>query len=186
MDISLRYEGSEQALIDACLRKERWAQKIFYESYYPSMYSICLRYARNGEEAKDILHDGFLKVFKNLRKYTPGTSLYSWVKRIIVNSAIDQYRKNVRTRTENIDNAYDLSTTEPSANSRIVEQEILACVQSLSPTYRAVFNLYVMEGYSHRDVAKTLDISESTSRSNLVKARSRLRDMLAKKGIYHD
>ncbi len=183
MNIVLQYDGDEKSLIAACLRKERWAQKILYESYYPIMFSICLRYAQNAQQAEDILHDGFLKVFKSLHKYKPNTALHSWIKRIIVNSAIDQYRKNTRRRTEDIDTAYDLASSIPNANSRLVEREILACVQALTPTYRAVFNLYIMEGYSHREVAKMLDISESTSRSNLVKARAKLREMLRNKGI---
>lgn len=186
MDISIAYNGSEKSLIEACLRKERWAQRILYESYYSPMYAICLRYAYNGQQAEDILHDGFLKVFKNLKQYQPGTSLKSWIKRIIINSAIDQYRKNVRNNTENIDQVYNLSTEEVSPTSKLIEKEILACVQALSPTYRAVFNLYVMEGYSHKEVAKVLDISESTSRANLVKARSKLREMLSLKGISYE
>lgn len=186
MEITLQYEGSEKSVIEACLRRERWAQKVLYESYYPVMFSICLRYARNSQQAEDILHEGFLKVFKNLDKYVTGTSLHSWIHRIIVNSAIDQYRKNTRKRTEEIDNAYNLSVDSPTPGSKLMEEEILSCVQSLSPTYRAVFNLYVMEGYSHRDIAEKLNISESTSRSNLVKARAKLREMLKCKGISYE
>ncbi len=186
MDISIPFDGSEKMLISACLRKERWAQKILYESFYPSMYAICLRYAKNAQQAEDILHDGFLKVFKNLHQYQPGTSLKSWIKRIVINSAIDQYRKNSRAHLEDIDTVYDLSTVEPGANSKLVEEEILNCVQQLSPTYRTVFNLYIMEGYSHKDISKVLNISESTSRANLVKARSKLRELLTIKGIRYE
>ena len=96
----------------------------------------------------------------------------------MVNTAIDYYRKTIRRRTEDIEEAYDLSNDEADAISQCSEQEILAAIQELSPAYRAVFNLYVIEGYSHREIAQALDITESTSRSNLVKARMKLREML--------
>lgn len=186
MDIALSYEGDERSLINACVRRERWAQRVLYEAYYGPMMGLCLRYASNNEEAEDILHEAFIKVFKSINNYKPGTSLTSWIRRIVVNTAIDQYRKRKRRRTEDIDNAYDIGSDNPGAVSIATEKEILKCVQCLTPTYRNVFNLYVMEGYSHREVGERLGISESTSRSNLVKARSKLRDMLKEKGIINE
>ena len=100
------------------------------------------------------------------------------MRRITVNTAIDYYRRKVRRRTEDIDQAFDLSTGEADAISKCSEQEILAAVQQLTPAYRTVFNLYVIEGYSHKEIADQLQITESTSRSNLVKARSKLQDLL--------
>ena len=97
----------------------------------------------------------------------------------MVNTAIDYYRKSIRRRTEDIEQAYDLSTDDADAISQCTEREILDAVQQLSPAYRAVFNLYVIEGYSHREIAEMLDITESTSRSNLVKARSKLQALLS-------
>ena len=151
---------------------------MLYEEYYSQMMGVCLRYSNHQEDALDILHEGFIKVFKNVSKYQPGTSLSAWIRRIMVNTAIDYYRKTIRRRTEDIEEAYDLSNDEADAISQCSEQEILAAIQELSPAYRAVFNLYVIEGYSHREIAQSLDITESTSRSNLVKARMKLRDML--------
>ena len=171
----------EKDLVKACIRKERWAQKILYEMHYGKMMGVCLRYSNHQEDALDILHEGFIKVFKNLGKYELGTSLSAWIRRIMVNTAIDFYRKNVRRRTEDIDQAYDLSSSEPSAISKMTTDEILTCVQKLSPAYRAVFNLYVIEGYSHREIADLLGITESTSRSNLVKARLKLKEALIAK-----
>ena len=186
MEIVLAYEGDENSLITACTRRERWAQRVIYEAYYGPMMGICLRYAGSSEEAEDTLHEAFIKVFKSIGNYQVGTSLTSWIRRIVVNTAIDQYRKRRRRRTEDIDNAYDLQTGDANAVSIVTEKEILKCVQRLTPTYRNVFNLYVMEGYSHREVGERLGISESTSRSNLVKARAKLREMLQQKGIIHE
>jgi len=185
VNISLAYSGEERDLIEACVRQERWAQRIIYEAYYGPMMGICMRYASNAEEAEDTLHEAFIKIFKSIEQYKIGTSLYSWIRRIIVNTSIDQYRKRSRRRTEDLDTAYDLSSNQPGAVSTATEKEILRCVQRLTPTYRNVFNLYVMEGYSHREIGEQLGISESTSRSNLVKARAKLREMLKEKGILH-
>jgi RNA polymerase sigma factor (sigma-70 family) len=179
MNIALPLENEEEGLIQACVRRERWAQKVLYETYYRQMMGVCLRYANDEEEALDILHEGFIKVYRHIKKYQPGTSLTAWVRRIMVNTAIDYYRKNMRRRTEDIEQAYDLSSTDADAISQCSEQEILAAIQELTPAYRAVFNLYIIEGYSHREIADMLNITESTSRSNLVKARLKLKEMLS-------
>ena len=178
MDIALRLEHQEKDLIRACVRKEKWAQKELYETYYSQMMGVCLRYSNNKEDALDILHEGFIKVFNHIAKYQPGTSLNAWIRRIMVNSAIDYYRKSIRRRTEDIETAFDISSNDADAISQCSEKEILAAVQQLSPAYRAVFNLYIIEGYSHREIAEKLEITESTSRSNLVKARTKLKEIL--------
>jgi RNA polymerase sigma-70 factor (ECF subfamily) len=181
MDIALPLENNEKGLIQACVRRERWAQKVLYEEYYSRMMGVCLRYATDEEEALDILHEGFIKVFRHIGKYKPGTSLSAWIRRIMVNTAIDYFRKNSRRRTEDMDEAYDISTNDPDAISRCTEREILEAIQELTPSYRAVFNLYVIEGYAHKEIAELLDITESTSRSNLVKARLKLKEILSER-----
>ena len=186
MDITLSLQQEEYNLIQACIREERWAQKQLYEDKYSSMMGVCLRYSNNREDALDILHEGFIKVFNNLTKYQPGTSLSAWMRRIMVNTAIDFYRKSIRRRTEDIETAYDLSTSDPDAISQCTEKEILESIQTLSPAYRSVFNLYVIEGFSHKEIANQLGITESTSRSNLVKARAKLKAILAKKFKEHE
>lgn len=184
MDFVLNLNNESQ-LIEACVRKERWAQQQLYEAYYGKMMGVCLRYSNNRDDALDILHEGFIKVFRHIAKYNPGTSLHSWIRRVMVNTAIDYYRKQKRRRTESIDNAYGLSSSEPGAMSTVSEQEILQAIQQLTPAYRSVFNLYVIEGYSHKEIADMLGISESTSRSNLVKARSKLKAILSAKQAYY-
>lgn len=183
MDVALQLKNKEKDLIQACVKNERWAQKILYEQFYSKMMGVCMRYSKNKDDALDILHDGFMKVFKNVSKYQPGTSLSAWIHRIMVNTSIDFYRKSVRRRTEDIDEAYNIQAFDPDAVSKCSEKEILESVQNLTPAYRTVFNLYVVEGYSHKEIANTLGITESTSRSNLVKARFKLKAMLAAKFI---
>jgi RNA polymerase sigma-70 factor (ECF subfamily) len=178
MDIVLPLNLEERDLIVACIRKERWAQKFLYEEFYGKMMGICLRYAGSEEEALDILHEGFIKVFKNIGKYQTGTSLGAWMRRIMINTAIDYFRKSIRRRTEDLAQAQHLSVQDADAVSQCTEAEILEAIQQLSPAYRAVFNLYVVEGYSHKEISELLDITESTSRSNLVKARLKLKEIL--------
>lgn len=186
MDLVLPLGYREQDFIKACARREQWAQKFLYEEFYGSMMALCLRYANNNDDALDILHEGFIKVFRNISKYQPDTSLSSWIRRIMVNTAIDFYRKSIRRRTDDIDAAFDLSTNEADAVSQCSEQQILDAIQQLTPVYRAVFNLYVIEGYSHKEVADMLSITESTSRSNLVKARMKLKEILTTRKFGYD
>ena len=105
MDISLPIEFRERHFIAACKRQERWAQQKLYEEYYCKMMPVCLRYAASDNDALDLLHEGFIKVFKNIGRYQTGTSLGAWIRRIMINTCIDAYRKNTRRRTEDIDQA---------------------------------------------------------------------------------
>jgi len=176
MDAALSHAiVDETELVHACARGERWAQKALYESYFHQLLPICNRYAGNSSEAMDMLHEGFIKIFKNISRYQPNTSLGAWMRRLTINTCIDTYRKEVRRRTDDIDNSFDLSTNEADAVSQCTEREILAAVQKLSPVYRTIFNLYAIEGFSHREIGEQLGITESTSRSNLVKARQKLK-----------
>ncbi len=182
MDITLSVKQNEQDFINACIKEEEWAQKKIYEEYYSTMYPVCLRYAVDEDEALDILHEGFIKVFRHISKYTIGTSLPAWIRRIMVNTSIDYYRKKARRRTEDLDNARAAVNGEPDVVSSMSADEIISALQELSPAYRAVFNLYVIDGYAHKEIAEQLGITESTSRSNLVKARTKLRSILASRG----
>jgi RNA polymerase sigma-70 factor (ECF subfamily) len=182
-NITQNTEEKESLLIQACVKEEAWAQKILYETYYPKMIGVCMRYSNDYEDARDILNEGFIKVFRFIEKYKIGTSLESWIRRIMINSSIDYYRKEIRHRSEDIDTAMYKLSDQTDVVSDFSAQDILKAVQKLPPAYRAVFNLYVIEGYSHKEVSDELGITESTSRSNLVKARNRLKDMLEELGI---
>lgn len=178
MNIALDLQRSEKDYIQACIDKEKWAQKKMYQEFYSPMMSVCLRYANDEHDALDILHEGFIKVFRHISKYQPGTSLNSWIRRIMINTAIDHYRKMARRRTENLETAYSAQSLDPDVVSQMAASEIMEALQLLTPAYRSVFNLYVIEGYPHKEVADILNITESTSRSNLVKARSKLKKIL--------
>jgi RNA polymerase sigma factor (sigma-70 family) len=178
MDITLYAERSEVDLIQACINNERWAQKYLYEHHYSMMMNVCLRFANCEEDALDILHEGFIKVFRNIASYNTGTSLAAWIKRIIINTSIDYYRKELRRKTEDISYASNIGSSDADAISQLNAEEILKALQQLTVSYRSVFNLYVIEGYSHREISEILGITESTSRSNLVKARTKLRQIL--------
>ena len=178
MSISISLQHQEKDFIEACIAKERWAQKQLYEEHYSLLLGVCHRYSNNHDDALDILHEGFIKILGNIHKYQPGTSLVAWMRRIIINTAIDYYRMQSRRRTDDLETAYDVQSPEPDAISKLTVQEIILCIQQLTPAYRSVFNLYVVEGFSHKEIADMLDITESTSRSNLVKARSKLKDLM--------
>ncbi|MBK8554260.1 MAG: sigma-70 family RNA polymerase sigma factor [Lewinellaceae bacterium] len=186
MDFALNLEKAEEHFITALVRQERWAQQQLYEQYYGKMMGVCLRYAGSRDEALDLLHEGFIKVFQNIGRYRMGTSLPAWIRTVMVNTCIDFYRKAVRRRTNDLDEAYTLSADEPDALSHLTEKEILEAVHQLSPAYRAVFNLYVVEGYSHKEIADALHITESTSRSNLVKSRIKLKEYFSHRSIHFE
>lgn len=166
------------ALIKSCKRGRRASQKELYQQFYSYGMSICLRYAKNREEAQEVLNDGFVKVFKNLDKYNYDLSFKGWLRKILVNVSIDYYRKHHKQRpTLEIINNVHFDTT-PDALHNLSVQEIMRMVQLLPPAYRMVFNLYVVEGYKHHEIAKELNISVGASKSNLAKARMKLRTML--------
>ena len=180
LNLSNKVEDSREAqIIRGCLNEERWAQRTLYETYYGKMMGVCLRYANNSEDARDILNEGFIKVFRYLDRYQVGTSLESWIRRILINTAIDFYRKAMRHRTEDLEYAKHTPSQDEDVISHHSAQDIMAAVQQLPPAYRAVFNLYAIEGYSHKEIGEALGISESTSRSNLVKARTKLKALLS-------
>lgn len=179
MNIAWALDFSESDFLAALARQERWAQQALYEQHYGKMMGICLRYASSRDEALDLLHESFIKIFQNIHRYQPDTSLGGWMRTIVVNTCIDHHRRNARRRTEDLEETQTFSAGEPDALSRLSEKEILDAVQRLSPVYRAVFNLYVVEGYSHKEIAEALQITESTSRSNLLKARYKLQEYLS-------
>ncbi len=181
MHISLQLDYTEEHLIDALKRQDRRAQQYLYEQHFGSLMGVCLRYAGSRDEALDLLHEGFIKIYQHIGRYQPGSSLGAWMRTVMVNTCIDYYRRALRRRTDDLDDVYHLSTDEPDATSQLTESEILEAIHGLSPAYRAVFNLFVVEGYSHKEIADALQITESTSRSNLVKARIKLKEYFALK-----
>ena len=152
---------------------------------YRRLKGVCMRYANDDDEAKDILQTGFIKVFKSIENYKGDGSFEGWIKRIVINTAIDNYRrKKVKPvvvdseMTDRIGNDMEDEVEDESIYQQIPVSVVLASVQKLSPAYRTVFNLYVLEGYNHNEIAEKLEISVGTSKSNLSKARLNLRKML--------
>ncbi len=162
------------------MRGERRMQEELYRRFSPRMYAVCLRYAGNAEEAEDILQEGFVKVFKKLDSFRREGSFEGWVRRIFVNTAIEHFRRKryLMPVTEKEENTIEGKYT--GVLDELAEKDILALVQQLSPGYRTVFNMYVVEGYTHKEIADMLGISEGTSKSQLSRAKVILQDMVRK------
>lgn len=166
-------------IIKGCRKRRRENQKELYEMYYAYGMSITLRYADSRDEAVQILNDAFMKVFENIRKYNEHEPFKPWLRQIIVNTAINHFHKNKKIREmEYLDESGDELSVGESIISGINYDEIVELVQRLTPSYRTVFNLYVIEGFKHEEIAEKLGISVGTSKSNLFKAKRNLRTML--------
>jgi RNA polymerase sigma factor (sigma-70 family) len=169
---------SESDLILGSIRGDRRMQELLYKTYSPKMYGVCLRYAGNPDDAQDILQEGFVKVFKNLSRFRGDGSFEGWIRRIFVNTAIEHYRRKVNMYpvTENQENT--IEDKDWTAFDRLALKDLLEIIQELSPGYRTVFNMYVVEGYTHRDIADMLGISEGTSKSQLARAKAILQNVI--------
>ncbi len=162
----------EDNIIQGCLKREVKAQKAFYQHFSSSMYAVCLRYGNTKEDAKDILQDGFVKVFTKLEQYTGKGSLEGWMKRIFINTALEHYRVNkVYQQQSDLEDAHGIGQA-PEALGKITQKEILAVLGNMATGYRTVLNLYIIEGFNHAEIASMLGISEGTSKSQLSRARA--------------
>lgn len=171
---------SEIDLISGCKEGDRRMQEELYRRLSPRMYAVCLRYAGNTEEAEDILQEGFIKVFKKLDSYRGDGSFEGWVRRIFVNTAIEHFRRKryLQPVTEKEENTIEGSYL--SVLDDLAERDIMALVRQLSPGYRTVFNMYVVEGYTHKEIGDIMGISEGTSKSQLSRAKIILQDLVKK------
>jgi RNA polymerase sigma factor (sigma-70 family) len=169
---------TEAELIKGCIRENKASQEALYKLYAGKMFTVCMRYARTRMEGEDMLQDGFIKVFDNISKYQFSGSFEGWIRRIMINTALRYYSKlsfkNEQIGIENLEEGSERA----SALDLLSEKELIAMIASLPDGYRVVFNLYVFEGYSHKEIAEKLNITESTSRSQLVKARKALQQKI--------
>ncbi len=167
---------SLKKLINKCKLKDRKAQSEIYQLYTGKLFALCLKYSRNYQEAQDNLQNGFITIFNKIEQYNFKGSFEGWLKRIIINTALQTYReKNVLNLvTEEIPEEVDVEIDEEHVSLDF----LLKLIQELPNRYRLVFNLYVLDGYSHREIATMLNISEGTSKSNLSRARVILRDKI--------
>jgi len=173
---------TQDQLVKGCLHKNETAQKAVFDLYASKMLGVCQRYARNHADAEDILQDAFIKVFDKIKQFKGEGSFEGWIRKIVVNTALKKYSlirydKEI-TSHESVD-ADQYYTTEPAAYSHLTEKELLVLINNLPDGYRLVFNLYVIEGYSHDEIASLLGIQSGTSRSQLAKARMMLQKQLS-------
>lgn len=170
--------------VDGCLKGNHRAQRRLFKHFYSPMYQLCMRYASSTDEADDMLSEGFLKVFSNLDKYKDNGSFTSWMKRVMVNAALDYRRKyDLPVQTTDLSELQETAAIgfdENSAIGRLSSEEVVRLIQLLPPTTRTVFNLFVFEGFSHSEIGKQLNISEGTSAWHVNSARTRLRNEILK------
>ncbi len=178
---------SEEDLIRRCLEGDETFCRMLFEKYYGRMLNVCKRYSKDKEEAYDMLQEGFIKVFKNLEQYNGQGSFEGWMRKVMVTTSINYFRKfHLHETVEYVDRD-ELAFLESAKTSSIYNtsgetgsdaESLLRMIVELPAVYRMVFNLFAIEGYSHAEIATTLDIAESTSRANLSKARQKLQHML--------
>jgi len=161
-------------VIEGCLRQEVRSQKTLYDKYKGQMFRIALRYADNREDAEDILQEGFLKIFRSMPDWKPVGSFEGWMKKIMVNTAIEALRRNKKFSLHTTLDFISETSEDLSVLDTLTGEEILQQIMSLPPGYRMVFNLFAIEGFSHAEIAQQLNISEGTSKSQYAKARRHL------------
>ncbi|WP_231576179.1 RNA polymerase sigma factor [Hymenobacter sp. DG25B] len=179
------------ALLAGCRRMERASQRQLYTRFYSYALSICLRYAHHREAAMEVVNDGFMKLFRDIGRFDPGryelqSSFQGWLKSIMIHTAIDYYRAQVKQQQQLAleEAAYARADAAPTPLDNLAYEDLTALIQQLTPAYRTVFNLYVLDGFTHEEIARQLGISVGASKSNLSKARGHLREFLQRTNHY--
>lgn len=164
---------NEEQLVERCLKKDPLAQKQLFEFYSKKMMGVCLRYSKDFDDAQDILQMGFVKVFEKLELYTYQGSLEGWIRRVIVNTALDNIRKNKKfLKNIEIDRVdYQLQNEDENVLDSLSARDLLKVIQAMPTGFKTVFNMFAIEGYSHKEIAEELNISVSTSKSQFSRAR---------------
>lgn len=185
MKIDWQDTESVKRIVEACTKGDKVSQQTLYKAFYGKMLVVCMRYTKNKEEALDILQDGFVKVFQKLKNFGHKGSLEGWIRRIMVNTAIDYFRKrkDIFSKTDEeleLDSFVDESIDEQELEKLTVMKAeiVISLIQELSPAYRTVFNMYVIENMTHAEIAERLNINIGTSKSNLAKAKIKLRELV--------
>lgn len=167
-------------LIEGCKKGKSRSQEQLYRQFSAAMYGLCLQYASSEEDAQDILQDGFVKVFQKIGQVKNPAALPGWIRRVMLNTALEKYRSQAfLQRMENEEQLREVETGE-DVLTQLDAEELVGMIRELSPKYRLVFNLYAVEGYSHKEISEMLGISEGTSKSNLSRARSILKEKVLK------
>lgn len=177
----LEHKYTIDDLVNRCKAAERKAQELLYKHFAAKMLGVCLRYATDRMEAEDMLQNGFIKVFQKINDYRAEGSFEGWIRRIMVHSAIEYYRKHHKMmQLADIENESAEYSVDALATANLAAKELMALIQRLSPGYRIVFNLYAIEGYSHKEIAAIAGITEGASKSQLSRARSVLKQQILK------
>ncbi|MEY3435674.1 MAG: RNA polymerase sigma factor [Sphingobacteriales bacterium] len=177
---------TEELIIAGCLRNNPVAQQELYYRYSPKMLSVCYRYAKNREDAEDMLQEGFIKIFTQIHQFEHRGVLEGWIRRIIVHTCINNLKKNKKF-SDSVDLIHASSIPNGGENipSLLQAKQVVECIRLLPIGYRTVLNLYAIEGYSHKEIANILEIEESTSRSQYTRAKALLQDILIRKNIVY-
>lgn len=175
---------SEEDIISGSIKSDKQAQEALFNQYSRVMLGVCYRYARNRQDAEDMLQEGFMRVFSQIHQFRSEGSLEGWIRKIIVHTCINQIKKNKKfSETIDLIHAHSIVSREEMIPSIIHAKEIVECIRLLPIGYRTVLNLYAIEGYSHREIGRLLDIEESTSRSQYARAKSMLEEILRRRNI---
>lgn len=173
---------SQNEIVQGCIQNDAYYQRILVDTYLSKLMTVSRRYAPRTEDAEDILQDAFIKIFRAIKNFDPDRGvLESWMRKIVINTALKKLQSNpflLHRNTEELIDADIVSTLSPSVYDRLLEEDILDVISTLPDGYKQIFNLSVIEGYPHKEIAKMLDIKEGTSRSNLAKAKRLLRKKL--------
>lgn len=170
----------DTTLVIECVKGNPRAQRMLFDRFSSKMLGVCLRYAKDSEQADDILQDGFVKVFTKLKDFKNAGSLEGWIRRVMVNTALDQIRKNGKTLGDISveDVQYKIENNDHIAE-QLMAEDLLKLINSMPDGYKVVFNMFAIEGYTHNEIADTLGISESTSKSQYSRARAYLRERIS-------
>lgn len=175
---------NEEDLVKKCVEGDVKAQRELFNKFASTMLGVTLRYMKDRTLAEDVLQDGFIKVFNNLQRFEYKGSLEGWIRRIIVNTALDQLRKDKKYQDDiEIDNSYFEPVQKSEVEGKMQADVLMEIIQELPEGYRVVFNMYAIEGYSHKEIADALGISENTSKSQYSRAKATLRTLLEKYDI---
>ena len=175
---------TEELMLAGCLKNNASAQEALYNRFSPRMLGVCYRFAKNREDAEDMLQEGFIKVFTQMHQYRNEGALEGWIRRIIVHTCINILKKNKKfSESVDIIHAKSVYVNEELIPSIMQAKQVVECIRLLPLGYRTVLNLYAIEGFSHKEIAAILDIEESTSRSQYTRAKAMLEEILIRKKI---
>ena len=175
---------TEEQMLAGSIKNNASAQEAFYNKFSPKMLGVCYRFAKNREDAEDMLQEGFIKIFTQIHQYRNEGALEGWIRRIVVHTCINVLKKNKKfAESVDIIHANSIHVKEDMIPSIMQAKQVVECIRMLPMGYRTVLNLYAIEGYSHKEIAGMLDIEESTSRSQYTRAKAMLEDILIKKKI---